>query len=96
MTSAVVNVAQGVQDKRRADRLHKMLMKSGTLNEWSENELNTTVLTGGSGKGEEMKSDVEVGDDEWEAEIDAASGDTYYWNTKTDDVAWERPNKVSL
>ena len=96
MTSAVVNVAQGVHDERRADRLHKMLMKSGTLNEWTENELNTTVLTGGSGKGKEMKSDVEVGDDEWEAEIDAASGDTYYWNTKTDDVAWERPNKVSL
>ena len=43
-----------------------------------------------------MKSDDEVGDDKWEAEIDAASGDTYYWNTKTDDVAWERPNKVSL
>jgi hypothetical protein len=28
---------------------------------------------------------------EWRAETDAATGNTYYWNTVTREVTWEKP-----
>jgi hypothetical protein len=33
---------------------------------------------------------------EWKATLDPASGDTYYWNTRTNEVTWDKPADMPL
>ena len=50
----------------------------------------------GSEEDAEDDTDAMIDDPDWESAVDPESGDTYYYNVKTGDTTWDKPEQISV
>ena len=66
------------------------------VNEYLEAAAGSEASQGNAGGAdwEEEVKDTMIDDPDWETAVDPDSGDTYYYNVKTGDTSWDKPEQI--
>merc|ERR1712072_1507048 len=84
-----------VKERRRSS----LLAQHAHVAKGSSAESVTVISPLEDHKNEVTLSKIPLSDDlinsKWSIETDVETGDTYYWNTETDETTWEMPSEIS-